>query len=371
MSELDRRTLGERVRVARVNAGMTQDSVAAALAVARTTVVAMERGDRKIRPNELLALAELFKMSVGSLVRPSAIHVDIHSHFRDSGGADSAKAETISLLAKLATSYIEMEVALGIEASVRPPPDYPVMRGAVLPQAEDASLALRNYLGLGLAPIPDVLRLAELQLGMRIFFQRLDSKVAGAFFFHERLGACVLVNRAHPPSKTTWTIAHEIGHFIGERFAPEVLLEDNKEEKFADAFAGCFLMPPAALRRRFAENAAANRKFTPRDLILLAHEYGVSLEAGCRWLERLGLLLRGTYDALRKRGLNGDVVQSVVHVDVRSRQAVPTRMLLVAAECMQRGIVTEGQVVDMLAVDRLTLREMLDGIPDGAFDHIN
>jgi Zn-dependent peptidase ImmA (M78 family) len=232
-------------------------------------------------------------------------------------------------------------------------------------------MQLRGLLGLGTAPVGDILRVAELQLGFRVFVRPLDSKVAGVYAYHAELGACVLVNSTHPRQRRAWTLAHEIGHFMSNRDAAEVVstkAEEN-DDPFADAFAGAFLLPPPSLRRRFGEIGASGGKFSPRDLVLLAHEHQVSVEALCRWLERLRLLPRQTYEALRARGFNAEHVRGVLGDQPEEANVpVPPRLLMIAAEAHQRGIVTEGQLVDMLGIDRLAVRELLDGIPGGTFD---
>ena len=52
--------LGERLRAARSAANLTQNAVAALLGMARTTLVAIEKGLRSVTAEELLALARLY-----------------------------------------------------------------------------------------------------------------------------------------------------------------------------------------------------------------------------------------------------------------------------------------------------------------------
>jgi DNA-binding XRE family transcriptional regulator len=49
LEEIDREKLGERLRIARNAAGMTQEQAAMVLNVARTTMAAIERGKRQVR----------------------------------------------------------------------------------------------------------------------------------------------------------------------------------------------------------------------------------------------------------------------------------------------------------------------------------
>src|ERR1700757_353504 len=76
-SSLAAADLGERLRAARSGANLTQEAAAAMLGMARTTLVAIEKGQRPVKPKELLALARLYGVSAGRLTSPDAIHVDL------------------------------------------------------------------------------------------------------------------------------------------------------------------------------------------------------------------------------------------------------------------------------------------------------
>ena len=52
--------LGERLRIARESAKVTQAAASAAAGMARTTLVAIEQGQRRIRLDELQGLAKLY-----------------------------------------------------------------------------------------------------------------------------------------------------------------------------------------------------------------------------------------------------------------------------------------------------------------------
>lgn len=373
LESFDAAVLGERLRIARAAAKKTQEAAATEIGVARTTLVAIERGERRVRAHELMALARAYGTTVNALLRPTSIHIETRAaHFRANDANDAAREEAIALLLKLAGSYVELERAVG--RPLRPVvsiPEYPLGRGSMLSQAEDAATQVRSLLGIGTNPIPDLLALAELQMGLRVFVRPLDPKIAGAYVHHPELGGCVLINAKHPQGRRAWTLGHETGHYVGSRETPHVVTTNDRpnDDAFADAFAGALLMPPAALRRRFAEIASTGARFSPRDLILLAHEYRVSVEAMCRWLERLELLRRQTYDALRDRGLNATLERSVVGDPAPDlRTPVPARLALIAAEAHERGLVSEGQLGEMLGLDRLTVRELLDSMPEGDFD---
>ena len=74
--------VGERLRIAREAAKITQAAAATALEVARTTVVAIEQGQRRAKLDELQRLASLYGVSLNALLRREAVQVDLKPRFR-------------------------------------------------------------------------------------------------------------------------------------------------------------------------------------------------------------------------------------------------------------------------------------------------
>ena len=367
MSNLAPAELGERLRGARSGANLTQDAAAASLGMSRTTLVAIEKGQRSVRAEELLAFARLYGVSAGKLTSPDAIHVDLSAKFRRAEGKEASRAvtEALSLLNRLTTGAVQLERLLGQELRTDYPPPIRINPQNVNQQAEDAANNLRTRLGVGLGPIPDLISLLELELGLRIFFRPLPSQIAGLYAYDPVIGACVLINASHHWKRRIQTAIHEAGHFVSDRAHADILegedLSPSIEERFAKRFGSAFLMPASGVRARFDQIVGADNCFDVRELILLAHQFGVSTEAMCRRLEELAVLPHGTWDSIRDRGFASDLERSVVGEVSRQPKPplVPPRLAYLAAIALERELLSEGQLCDLLAVDRLELREAL------------
>src|ERR1700722_5700476 len=158
---MDQAKIGERLRVARLATGLTQERAAEKLGVARTTLVAMEGGDRQPRPEELVSLARLYGVGVHSILRPTAVRVDIVGQFRrkQSGSVGKRRKEeleALALLHDLAAAFVELERRLHKVTTVDYPPERKLGRGRLEQQAEELAAELRARLGLGLGPISDL-----------------------------------------------------------------------------------------------------------------------------------------------------------------------------------------------------------------------
>ncbi len=367
---VDAKELGQRLRTCRQSAGFTQADAATKIGVSRTTLVAIEGGDRPIRPGELVKAADAYGVSANAILRQEAIHVDFVAQFRKSGTPDAASAKAVRLLHRLSTSYVELERIVGTPLLTRYPVPQPLPRRSQVEQcAEDLAMQVRSSLGLGLSPIPDVIQLLEHEVGMRIFIKPLAPQICGAFAYHEDLGACMIINSKHHPPRRAMTAVHEFGHLLTTREQPEVLhlLPDGVmpvSERFATFFGISFLMPGAAVRRRFSDACDQDGKFSPRHVILLADVFHVSLEAMGRRLEQLDLLPEGTFEMLRRRGLSHKTVERVLGPREKNARPLsgPRRMALFGVDAHERGLITEGQLSDALDLDRLSVRELLDSL---------
>jgi Zn-dependent peptidase ImmA (M78 family)/DNA-binding XRE family transcriptional regulator len=384
------RDVGDRLRAAREGANVKQADAAAAIGVARTTIVAIEKGERRVRIAELRKLAGLYGTSVNALLRQEAVHVDLLPRFRKLDAAeDKAVDEAAELLASLVQAEVELETLLGARRARDYPPERPILKGDVRAQAEQDAAELRQRLGLGDAPVGDIVTLLELQMNVRVYVRRFDGRISGLFAYDDALGACMLINANHPRERRTQTAGHETGHFVSTRNRPEVLHlgepENSREERYANTFARAFLTPARTVKQKFQEVTAGSDRLSRRHVIVLAHFFGVSREALVRRLEELGLVKSGTWDWFeandgisdeQARQVLGDVPMADSYKADADRPTT-LRLNLLAGEAARRGLLSEGQLARLLRIDRVELREMLmsqerEGIEgDGVINRID
>ena len=374
---IDAVDVGARLRGAREATGLTQTDVAADLRVARTTLVAMEQGRRRVRTDELQRLARLYGTSVNALLRREAVHVDLVPRFRKLRTAnDEAMERAARLMTDLVRAEVELENLLGVTRTRNYPPVRPLLAGDVRLQAENDAIELRQWLGLGLAPVRDVMSLLELDIGVRLYVRPLDSPVSGLFAYDDGVGACILLNASHRAARQAQTAVHELGHLTSHRQTPDVCRsdrqDDSREERYADAFGRAFLTPSRTVGVKFKDVTAGASRFTRRHVILMAHAFGVSREAIVRRLEELRLVKAGTWNWFAANGgITDEQAREVlgrtatVHDDTGDAQrAVSLRLGLLAAEAERRELLSEGQLARLLCLDRIDLRKILDAAAD-------
>ena len=359
-----------RLRAARKAKRLTQQEVAQRLSISRTTLVAIEKGDRPLRFQELIDLASLYGHSVNEFLRPTPISEDFVAQFRtapDKTLEDDQMNSSLALLQELADDYLELERLAAAPLPQRYPPEASIRGVSPSEAAESLAASERNRLGLGDGPVLELRKLLETDVGLRIFAVKLPARVAGIFVNSAVHGACIAMNANHPFERQRWSLAHEFAHFLAHRSQSEVTLVGSRQripaaERFADAFAENFLMPTAGLKRRFHDVSQARANgTTPTDLLQLADLFQVSAEAMARRLENLGLIRRHTWDRLSNSGFRVGEAREIL--ELASKPAddalLPFRFRYLAVEGWTRGAITEGQLARLLRVDRTRARQLV------------
>jgi Zn-dependent peptidase ImmA (M78 family) len=211
-----------------------------------------------------------------------------------------------------------------------------------------------------------------------VFVRKLPAEVSGLFAFDQTMGACILLNANHRRSRRNSTASHELAHLVTRRPA-EVLDEktsqDSREERYAHAFSRSFMMPARTVMEQFKEITAGSKNLARRQVIELAHFFGVSREALVRRLEELQLVRAGAWDWFEQNGGISDQQEREVLGDrlavdrqrEEARQPTTVRLALLAAAAWRQGLLSESQLARLLRLDRVELRCLIqDGDAGGS-----
>ena len=372
LDQLDPRIVGQRLTDARKARGITQDDAAKRIGCSRPTLIAIEKGTRPPKPEEIIALANFYSKTVNELVRPGEPLADLQPHLRAvAQGMNAGEAETaqaISALQKFAEDYHRLERLLGVKLRLNYPQEVELgARINVVSLAEDEAIKERQRLGLGDQPVIQLRSLLEAEVGLRIIYEELPSRIAGMFAFSRDFGGVVAVNRKHPPERQRATLLHEYGHLITDRFKPGIdyiAFPGRKpaNERFAEAFSMAFLMPATSVRRRFNQTVNDRGDFKISDLCRLAHLYFVSVEAMAIRLETLELIPKGIRDYLKESRFEVRRATELLslHPNPVTNQRFSDRYVFLAAHAFDRGELSEGELAAILRCDRVTAREIVE-----------
>lgn len=371
LEEINPRTLGLRIAEARKARGKTQEEVASYLGCSRPTYIAIEKGERQVKPVEIGKLAGFLGRRVHELVRSGEPVVDLQPHLRAVAekmkhADEPALQAGIDELQKLAEDYRALEDFAKSPLRFNYPPEVNLTpRIDVAQLAESIAVQERNRLGLGDQPVIHLRSILEWDVGLRIFYWELPSAIAGMFAFTSELGCCMLVNRKHPPVRRRVSMLHEYGHLIVDRYKPGIdyLSYSGRKpanERFAESFALSFLMPASSVQNRFNSIVTSSGDFQVSDLCRLSHFYFVSVEAMCLRLEQLGLTPHGAWQSLKESGLASQTAATLLDLPSHpeANRPYPDRYLYLAVQAFEQGEISQGQLARFLRCDPVSAREL-------------
>jgi len=368
---IDPRILGQRIAEARKARGKTQEEVADFLGYSRPTYIAIEKGDRLAKSDEIIKLASFLGRKVHELVRPTEPVVDLQPHLRAvaekmKGPDAEALNAAIDELQRLAEDYRDLEKLMNAPLRFNYPPEItlnPRIDPAEL--AESVAFQERQRLGLGDQPVIYLRSALEWDVGLRIFYWDLPPAIAGMYAYTADLGCCILVNRKHPEERRRVSMLHEYGHLIVDRYKPGIdylTMKGRKpaNERFAESFGLSFLMPASSVRQRFHDIVTTTGDFKGADLRRMSHFYYVSVEAMALRLEQLGLIQRGSWLFLKESKFSPREAAELL--DLQSQpvndEPFPERYKYLAVAAYERGEIGDTDLAHYLRCDIVRAREI-------------
>jgi Zn-dependent peptidase ImmA (M78 family)/transcriptional regulator with XRE-family HTH domain len=369
---IDPRILGQRIVEARKARGKTQEEVADFLGCSRPTYIAVEKGERLAKSDEIVKLASFFGQKVNDLVRPTAPVTDLQPHLRAvvegmKGTDGQALNLAIDELQRLAEDYLDLERLMRSPLRMNYPPKItlgPRVNPAEL--AESVAGQERHRLGLGDQPVIHLRSTLEWDVGLRIFYWDLPSSIAGMYACTADLGCCILINRKHPAERRRLSMLHEYGHLLVDRFKPGIdylTMPGRKpaNERFAEAFALCFLMPATSVRQRFNDIVNTTGDFQVADLRRLSHFYFASVEAMALRLEQLGLISKGSWQFLKESKFAPKQAAELLGLRPQplNDQPFPERYQFLAVHAYERGEIGDSDLAHYFRCDVVTAREIV------------
>lgn len=366
------------LRTSRERAGLSQEAAAEAVGINRVLLNYYEAGRRQIPLNVAAALARLYGTSLESLLAGEELigsGVDVSGMLfraapRELG--DSAQGG-LRLFEQRVSEYVELAEELG--TALPGPGRSPLgpARGASAKEAAWAARQLRQQLNLGGGALGDPFQVLDehvliwqLPLGAD-----LHEAPSGFFYNHPQAGFCVVVNSRMTLGRQVFTLAHELAHAYFHSQHADVVVsmpgEDHGRERFADSFAGEFLVPSDELRRVVGELAPFDNLADPNLVVHLQRHFGVSFATLRVRLLQEKLITKDDYDALAETSPSRLALSLGYRVhpadlgsyDLHPLRAQPTRVLLLVRAALERKVITPGDAAEVLGTSTEEIRQLL------------
>lgn len=395
--------LGRRIRQAREACAMTQDEVAEKLGVSRPIVVQIEQGKRPVSGLELQKLAYLFARDIreffaDEFAEDDVLHVLFRSH-EDVG--DEAVKQALRDCIALGHELTNLEELLGISRASVTVATYsfstPRSRWEAIQVGEQVAREERRRLGLGSAPLGDIVTILESQ-GIRTGTVLLPEVVSGLMVSHPKVGLFVVINGNHPAVRQRFSWCHEYSHVLLDKESKGLISKetdrDDLREVRANSFAASFLLPEDGVRQFVASlgKGASSRlhadifdeagvvpidsrtepgtqEIQLYDIVQLAQTYGVSIPSTLYRLRNLKLLSEKEFDRLKTLDAQGrsHKIQQLLDLPPlgsgKHKSEFHHRFITLALEALRRDKISRAkflELADRIGVDRLHAEMLIE-----------
>ena len=272
-------TIGERIKVARINAGLSQQKVADKLGITKMAISKYETG--LVIPNSkvLIQLADLFSVGIDFFFRSATVHLQEPSYRcrRTLGAKDEKKI--LGKTADWLERYLAVEEITG-EPKLLDLPDPNNCRISSLEEIENIARNLREEWDLGLDPIENLMEILE-QHGIKVGVIDAPEKFDALTLWYNDKCPVIIINKTFPGDRQRFNLAHELGHLVLN------IDEGIKEEDAANRFAGAFLVPKEMV---IIELGSRRHTLDFRELRLLKQKYRMSMYAWVHRAQDLGII---------------------------------------------------------------------------------
>ena len=265
--------IGERIQQARKASGLSLRALAEKAGVSAMAISKYENNQSVPSSGVMLNIAKALHVRTEYFFRHVSVELENVNH------REHEKLPEYEELKVRADATDQLERWMMLEQFLPAPWSKPFELPPELPgqisdydEIEDVAISVRKYWNLGLNPVPDLIDTLEAK-GIKVFITKYDGHKNFNGLSATVNGAPVVVVGKHwTGDRQRFTLGHELGHLVLHGRLSASLDEETACHRFAGAFIAPKDMVKAALgeRRTWLE---------PQELMLLKHEWGLSMQA--------------------------------------------------------------------------------------------
>ena len=328
-------SIGERIKAARIMAGLSQRDLANATNVSPMGISKYER-DMDIPGSQvLIRLARALGVKVEYFFRPTTVTLSSPGYRQRESLPSAQQAGILEQVQEWLERYLDVECLLGKALHFKMPTK---QRVETLDAIEDVALDLREQWRLGLDPIEDLTEVCEdrgIKIGLVDGHKDFD---ALTLYANHEIPVIVLC-RDMPGDRQRFCLAHELGHLMLEP------AENIDPEKAAHRFAGAFLAPRPAVE---FELGPKRHSISLYELHLLKHKYGLSMQAWIYRAKDLGILSETTAAQMFKRFRQRSWHREEPGDALPSEEPQRFNRLVMHALC--EGVISQARAAELLGI---------------------
>ncbi len=337
--------IGERIRVARKLAGLSQQALADRVQVSKMAISKYESGDVVPGSGMLLTLGKALGVKVEFFLRSISVTLRTPQYRCRKALTKKEEAMILGRTQDWLERYLTIERIAGAERKL----DLPRKGDCSIMDCEDIealALSIRKQWDLGLDPIENVMDVLE-QHGIKVGVVAASEKFDALTLWYNQ-HPVIIVNKGMPGDRQRFSLAHELGHLLmqmesdlGTGATPEKV-----DEIAANRFAGAFLVPDEMAIRELGRQRT---RLDLREIYLLKQKYGMSMAA---WIYRaldLGIITRDGADRLRRELSIRGWRKTEPGKQIPSES--PTQMRLLLLHALSERTISESRFAELIGDD--------------------
>jgi len=280
---MDTSRIRRRITALRERVGMNQAELAVALGVKdRQTISTIETGDRKVSAEELVRLADIFGVDLSAFSDPYVVLDEAGFSWRRNEVSEASIQGFEEVAKGWLALYRHLSRLAGEPVNSLVPKLDLTEKSSFADAASEGESIARQF---AMNPVPALALESSLDKQLNVVVLHVDAPegISGAAC---RLGGLnfVLINRAEPPARRAFNLAHELFHLATWEQMPPAHIEDArirshgnpKPEQLANAFASGLLMPAEQLRSLIEQHPRPEPEGYSEWIRTLARAMGVS-----------------------------------------------------------------------------------------------
>jgi len=267
--------IGERIKIARKKANLSLRGLAEKVGVSAQAISKYERGLDVPSSSILIKLAHALDVHVEYFLRPVTVSLSSPDYRCYTSRLKNRDKEVIKSQVQ---DWLERYLLIDEITSEQIEFSFPDIQRKIehIEDVERVALALRNHWKLGADPIEHLAETLESQ-GIKVGMVKGSNYFDSLILWANGSIPIIAIKQDIPGDRQRLSIAHELGHLILE--IPSEW-DDRQVERTVFRFAGAFLVPEPVVIQELGEH---RQRLDPKELYLLKHKYGISMQA---WIYR-------------------------------------------------------------------------------------
>ncbi|MEO7716838.1 MAG: XRE family transcriptional regulator [Capsulimonas sp.] len=346
--------IGKKLAEARRRIGLTLEAVGQKTEIGLSSLSDFENDKREPKFHQLKKLADVYHRPATFFLsdEPFGSAVVLWRQ-KPTEGAEAIEDRFL----RLCEQYRNLEQWTGDVLTPRLPEAASQSRALTYNDAEVLAAEVAKELGLGDKPGFDLMRRLEDDCGIRIFLDSFEPTGTAACVKSDEHGWAILLNGGNPVCRQRYDLAHELFHLlvwgIYRAKGNTASVASEHEEKLANTFASCLLLPREPLLKALSRFQNAEGAIPGSAVPEIARQFGVSIDA-------LVWRIHTVYGWSKDRQESTRALIAAIKADSRSTGAeeplrdgkFPPRYQSLAIRALKEGEISTGKFAEYMEVSR-------------------